>query len=141
MVFYVNFVNEVIIIVLFAYDSQLWYMHTSNTINCKYEQETREGVDEVGRSGWVGESVRLSIERSCVRIPPTLLQIFGKFVYPKLSKSLGMILVYPERMAVGVKPKDGSRSQTKWWQYESNQRMAVGVKPKDGSRSQTKGWQ
>ena len=36
-------------------------------------------------------------------------------------------------MAVGVKPKDGSRT--------SNQRMAVEVKPKDGSRSQTKGWE
>ena len=28
----------------------------------------------------------------------------GKFVYPTLPKSLGTLLVYPKRMAVGVKP-------------------------------------
>ena len=30
-------------------------------------------------------------------------RFLGKFVYPTLPKSLGTLLVYPERMAVGVK--------------------------------------
>ena len=42
--------------------------------------------------------------KSWVRIPPTPFRILGKFIYPTLPKSLGMLLVYPKRMAVGVKP-------------------------------------
>ena len=47
-----------------------------------------------------------TIERSWVRIPPTPFRILGTFVYPTLPKSLGMILVYQKRMAVGVTPKE-----------------------------------
>ena len=34
------------------------------------------------------------------------LQNLSQFVYPMLPKSLGMLLVYPKRMAAGVKPKE-----------------------------------
>ena len=30
----------------------------------------------------------------------------GRIVYPTFSMSLGMLLVYPKRMTVGVKPRD-----------------------------------
>ena len=45
-------------------------------------------------SGRVGKSACLSIQRSWVRIPPTPFRILGKFVYPMLPKSLGMLLIY-----------------------------------------------
>ena len=35
-----------------------------------------------------------------------LLRILGKFVYSTLPKCLEMLLVYPKRMAVGIKPKE-----------------------------------
>ena len=54
----------------------------------------------------MGESGGLSIERSWVRNLPVPFRILGKFVYPTMPKSLGMLLVYPKRMAVGVKTKD-----------------------------------
>ena len=41
-----------------------------------------------------------------VRIHPTPLRNLGCFVYPTLPKSLGMLLVYPKRMALGVNPKE-----------------------------------
>ena len=41
-----------------------------------------------------------------VRISPKPFQILGKFVYPTLPKSLGMLLVYPTMIAVGVTPKE-----------------------------------
>ena len=52
-----------------------------------------------GAMGW---SVGLSIERSWVQNPPVPFQI----IYPTMPKSLRMLLVYPERMAVGVKTKE-----------------------------------
>ena len=46
-----------------------------------------------------------------VRIQLTSFRIVGKFVYPTLPKSLGMfVLVYPKRMAVGVKPKESKEA-------------------------------
>ena len=61
----------------------------------------------MGRGGLVSRvTKRLSVERSWVRIPPARFRILSKFVYPTLLKSLGMLLVYPKRMAVGVKPKE-----------------------------------
>ena len=53
-----------------------------------------------------------SVERSWVRIPSARFRILGKFVR-SLLKSLGMLLVYPKRMAVGIKPKEGEGNLTK----------------------------
>ena len=46
------------------------------------------------------------MKRSWVQIPLVPFRMLGKFVYPTLPKSLGMLLVYPKRIAVGVKPKE-----------------------------------
>ena len=40
-----------------------------------------------------------------------LLRILGKFVYSTLPKCLGMLLVYPKRMAVGIKPKEAKEEE------------------------------
>ena len=37
---------------------------------------------------------------------PTDVRNLGKFVHPTLPKSLGKLLVYPKRMAVGVERKE-----------------------------------
>ena len=36
--------------------------------------------------------------------PTDAVSNLGEFIYPILPKSLGMLLVYPKRMAVGVQP-------------------------------------
>ena len=50
--------------------------------------------------------VAKSLSREVLGWNPTgAVSNLGQVRYPKLLKSLGMLLVYPKRMAVGVKPK------------------------------------
>ena len=60
----------------------------------------------MGRGGLVSRVTKKSVSREVLGSNPTgAVSNLGQVRYPTLRKSLGMLLVYQKRMAVGVKPK------------------------------------
>ena len=56
---------------------------------------------------WLISRVSKSLGRKVMGSNPTgAVSNRGQVRYPTLLKSLGMLLVYPKRMAVGIKPKE-----------------------------------
>ena len=61
----------------------------------------------MGRGGLVSRVTKRSVSREVLGSNPTgAVSNLGQVRYPTLLASLGMLLVYPKRMAVGVKPKE-----------------------------------
>ena len=63
-----------------------------------------DGARWLSKSGY---NTKTSVSREVLGSNPTgAVSNLGQVRYPTLLKSLGMLLVYPKRMAVGVKPKE-----------------------------------
>ena len=61
----------------------------------------------MGRGGLVTRVTKKSVSREVLGSNPTgAVSNLGQVRYTTLLKSLGMLLVYPKRMAAGVKPKE-----------------------------------
>ena len=61
----------------------------------------------MGHGGLVSRVTKKSVNREVLGSNPTgAVSNLGQFRYATLLKSLGMLLVYPKRMAVGVKPRE-----------------------------------
>ena len=61
----------------------------------------------MGHGGIVNGVTKKSVSRGVLGSNPTgAVSNLGQVRYPTLLKSLGMLLFYPKRMAVGVKPME-----------------------------------